>query len=140
MARNPTRELVAVCQDQLNACPESEELIRFDTPQIAYESDQVDFQAYKWWWVEAFIQDAGQKRRMRAALYAVDEFFRNLARLHYAETGKPVHIPRRLVNGVLNAMLQGMYPTVEEIAREATAAPADVAVKKMIKLGVFDNG
>lgn len=123
--------VVAVLKDDLDACEDRDHVHDFRTIPEMY--DEIEVQ-YIWWWIETFVTDIQHQRRLGAIARAPGQFFADLAKLHKAQTGKPVYIPRRMIIELERRLLQAAYPSLDEIMLEAKVAPASRAAKNLLKL------
>lgn len=128
--------LWSINADIMGACMEGQDVYVYATPQEAYAGPNTPLE-FKFFWMECFITDPIQRQRVRNGVYCIDQFFADLVKLHYVETGQPQRIPHRLTNALKERMLLAMYPDVKEVALQAKTVPATIAVKQMLHHGVF---
>jgi len=114
------RDLMGIVADFVHVCPEGGYL--FDDRLIAdaYHRDNMWFLA---WFIEVFVTDAAEKRRLIGALGGVDGFFQELAAYHKDTTGEPLLIPPEVVDALKRRILAGYFPGVDEIVAQAKYGP-----------------
>lgn len=124
--------VLSIIRDDLGACPDRNQVRVFQTPQDSWDFMPIgktgDSGASMWWWIDTFLPNPSERRRIQRALFAVDMFAANLSRL----TGKAPLSPR-FKEGLKRQILQAMFPSPREVIVEAQRAPAARAKANLLR-------
>lgn len=125
MPRSSLVTMVSVSRDELGLCDEWRPVLEHcDTIADAYLSARADQLT---WWLDTFVNDAAQLRRMRASLRAVE---RHEVRRAAREQRPP---DWSAVGELQRALVLAWFPNADEIVHEATRAPAARAKAQLLK-------
>jgi hypothetical protein len=69
-----------------------------------------------WWFVDLFVDDPEERARCHRVAGAAREVFVDLARLHYAETGKGTALPEPLIRAIEMRVVRRMRPSAYRVA------------------------
>lgn len=135
--REAVQTVVAVLEDELGACREGREVVgAHPTPGAGW--GRVAW-GWSWWWVESFIRDPAERRRMRRTLDEVDRFTRDLRDVVALETGHAqLAAPYVRMADELKRRLVGraFYPSAADVCSQAVgigAEPAARAASQLLK-------
>jgi len=124
-------EFASILDGDMNVCIEREVVMELPSMQSAYVlASRAKFD----WFTDVFIDNKHEAARASRAIAAPNRFFKDLALLHYAQTGEPARLDYNLIGVLERRIMTAQYPSNYEVAIGATKHPAAVASRNIKRL------
>lgn len=113
-----------VLRHELDACDECEAPLQYPTMIAGWQEGPM---IQIWWLIETFVQDPVMQSRLKVAMHAVREVFKELA----AESGTAVD--EALVLRIQKRIMWAWFPTGREVVSEAKFGRPQRAAQQLLK-------
>jgi len=135
-------EMNAVFKHDFGVCEEVEDTVIYpgsldDAWVMPYHSGTRDL-FFRMWMLQNFASREAYTVALRIN-QAVDTHYSDMAKMHYADTGDPLHINPRWTRALKARLLTAQWPTWKSVVDEAANINAIKAQRNLQRL-VIDNG
>lgn len=123
------REAVGILYSMKDACPDLDILLEYPSNAATWAGLPIPMMH---WMIEAFAANPREARRLFAACDAAAGFFAEFRR-YCAARGIPAQMPpRRFIEAQRRAMLHAVFPTWQDVARNATGGMSERTARELL--------